>query len=142
MGEYFKLYNARTNTSLHPHRCSNGLKLGEWLYPGSSVLQCAQALIEEGTWRRDDPLFAVSDYGSRFPLNCEERVFPEDPYDSKEIMPKFFETVGDGWARDIRWTGDGPAPVFDKSMLPKARMVVTDYYGRGDEAAAEWGADS
>lgn len=57
MGEYWKPVNLTKREYIHPHDCGDGLKLGEWTYPGSPTLQLMAEL-----WSDTDVVVYVSDY--------------------------------------------------------------------------------
>lgn len=83
MGEYWKPVNVTRGEWIHPHHVGSGLKLGEWNYNGSPVLDLIDKLLEAGSWSRSDDVRAVSDYGNEIQL-FGNRSDTECPYDDVE----------------------------------------------------------
>ena len=87
MGEYWFPVNLTRKQFIHPHDLGCGLKLAEWTYPGSPVLEAVSR------WNKEDSIGILSDYDGWVPVTACESGPP--PYDS---MRDEYEvvTTGDG----------------------------------------------
>jgi hypothetical protein len=83
MGEYWKPVNVTRREFIHPHSLNNGLKLGEWTWPDSSVVR-AMAM-----WSDSDDVRIVSDYGGEIQV-CGT---PDDEVDYHDLGTVFKEVT-------------------------------------------------
>ena len=79
MGQYFNLVNATKKQFIDPHKCGNGLKMGECTGWEHSVQTIGKLLMSPprdehpmiGAWAGDEVFFA-GDYGSTYDIDLKE----------------------------------------------------------------------
>ena len=111
MGEYWKPVNLSKREYVHPHRVGDGLKLGEWNYPGSSTRKRVDELLAAGQWSPADDIRIVSDYGQEMQMYG----YPN---------PAYVSTEGDD----------------DDNLYSLAGQNFTDVSAPGDPSPQEGGA--
>lgn len=91
MGEYWMPCNVTRKERIEPHDLGCGIKLGQWHWEGSRVMNRIDELTKSGRWGEDDQIFIASDY--RGLMQIRGPADPKPPDDLYDVAEDSYENV-------------------------------------------------